>query len=48
MRALTDCLLKLDQDPELAERLGSRARGDYRQMATLDAVLDRYLQLYSG
>jgi glycosyltransferase involved in cell wall biosynthesis len=47
-RALTECLLRLDRDPGLAGRLGNRASADYRQLATLDAVLDRYLQLYSG
>jgi glycosyltransferase involved in cell wall biosynthesis len=47
-RALTECLLRLDRDPGLAGRLGKRASADFRQLATLDAVLDRYLQLYSG
>lgn len=47
-RALTECLLRLDRDPGLAGRLGNRASADYRQLATLDSVLDRYLQVYSG
>jgi glycosyltransferase involved in cell wall biosynthesis len=47
-RALTDCLLRMDRDHALAERLGNRASADYRQLATLDAVVDRYFQLYLG